>query len=108
MYALALSLEAKANPKVIPVEELYVLKANNDAISLSPKSRSDFDKGQEYGRFVVVDGHRKLVRYIIFRLDCEYDDIRVLSNVITSYWIAGLCRAHSMLLVMPLLWFILK
>lgn len=63
-------------------------------------------KGQEYGRFVVVDGHRKLVRYIIFRLDCEFDDIRVLNNVITSYWIAGLCRAHPMLLVMPLFWFI--
>lgn len=72
IFALALSLESKATPKIVPASELHCLKPNNVAVPMEPKSSTDFEKGREYGRFVVLDGKRKLVRYVIFRMDCEY------------------------------------
>lgn len=86
-YALALSLKSsKSNPKVVPF-----LKGNHVAVLLNPKSTSVFKKGVEYGRFAVIDGERKLVRYIVFRLDSEYGDFRLHNHDMTSFLIEGVC-----------------
>lgn len=72
-FALALDLsDTTAPPKILPANDLYALKPNNDALRLKPKHDNDFKPNEEYGRRMAVNGARSVVRHKIFALNGMY------------------------------------